>query len=88
MEVLVTAIGSTTYVSAEATPILALMQPSTSSEIARTLISNNQVITLLDTSPYLTISAYPNYELKGGVSLNSTGLFSNITELLLTSISA
>ncbi|CAD8203094.1 unnamed protein product [Paramecium octaurelia] len=92
LEVLVTAIGATTYVSAEATPVLALMQPpainNQVTDIARTLISDNQVITLLDTSPYLTISAYPNYNLKGGVSLNSTNLFSNTTEPLITSISA
>ncbi|CAK59619.1 unnamed protein product (macronuclear) [Paramecium tetraurelia] len=92
LEVLVTAIGATTYVSAEATPVLALMQPPAINnqviDIARTLISDNQVITLLDTSPYLTISAYPNYNLKGGVSLNSTNLFSSSVEPLITSISA
>ncbi|CAD8091152.1 unnamed protein product [Paramecium primaurelia] len=91
-EVLVTSIGATTYKSAEATPILTLMQPpqvnGQISGIARTLISDNSVITLLDTSPYLTISAYPNYNLQGGVTLNSSVLFSNVTQNLSTSISA
>ncbi|CAD8198517.1 unnamed protein product [Paramecium octaurelia] len=93
VEVIVTAIGSTTYISTESNPILALMQPSSIdnqpvAEVARTLISDNQVITLLDTSPYLTIQAYPNYNIKGGVTLNSSGIISNVTEPLVTSISA
>ncbi|CAK59189.1 unnamed protein product (macronuclear) [Paramecium tetraurelia] len=93
VEVIVTAIGSTTYISTESNPILSLMQPTSVAnqpvtEVARTLISDNQVITLLDTSPYLTISAYPNYNLKGGVTLNSSGIISNVTEPLVTSISA
>ncbi|CAD8105047.1 unnamed protein product [Paramecium sonneborni] len=91
---IVTAIGATTYKSVEASPILVLMQPppfinATPSSIPRTLISDNSVITLLDTSPSLAISAYPNYNIKGGVTLNSTSIYTNESEQLLnTSISA
>ncbi|CAD8089814.1 unnamed protein product [Paramecium primaurelia] len=93
LEIIVTAIGSTTYVSTETPPILQLMQPpqidnQTVADIARTLISDNQVITLLDTCPYLTISAYPNYNIQGGVTLNSSVLFTQDSQQLITSISA